>query len=64
VKSYRIEAVTEQGENICIAEENLNLLQCVNHSVSGKFCSVQFIPLTTWNDEPTEKIHIFSFDVR
>ena len=64
VKSYRIEAVTEHGENILIAEEKLNLRQCVNHSVSGRFRSVKFIPLTTWNGEAVDRVHVFSFDVR
>ena len=64
LKSYRIEAVDEKGETFILAEEKLNLLQCVNYPVTGKFCSVKFIPLTTWNDEPTDKVHIFSFDVR
>lgn len=64
LRSYRIEGVKESGETVIIADVQNNLLQCVNYPVSGKFQAVKLIPLTTWNDEPAEKVHIFSFDVR
>ncbi|MBQ7922909.1 MAG: FAD-dependent oxidoreductase [Clostridia bacterium] len=64
LRSYRIEGIDEAGETVVIADVQTNLLQCVNHPVCGKFRAVKLIPLTTWNDESTEKVHIFSFDVK
>ena len=64
VKGYRITAVTADGNTVTLVETDLNLLGCVNHTVTeGLYRSVSFIPMTTWNEADTD-VHIFSFDVR
>ena len=62
VKSYQLTAVTQSGELITIAETDLNILGCVNHSVpEDLYESISFIPLETWGDNDKE-VSVFSFD--
>ena len=62
IKSYRLTAVTQSGKSVTIAETNLNILGCVNHSVpEDLYESISFIPLETWGDNDKE-VSVFSFD--
>jgi len=64
VKSYQLTAVTQSGESTTIAETDLNILGCVNHSVpENLYTSLSFIPLETWGDNEKD-VYIFSFDFR
>jgi len=64
IKGYRLTAVTENGNTVTLAENDRNLLGCVNHTVpNGSYLSISLIPLTTWGEDDTD-VRIFSFDVR
>lgn len=63
VKGYRITAVDANGETVTLAEEDTNLLQCVNIPVEGKYTSVTFVPVSTWEADAATAT-VFSFDVR
>ena len=64
VKSYRVTAVTESGEEILLAETERNLLACVNIPVTGRFASVSFTPTEVWCAPEAEEVRVFSFDLR
>ena len=62
LKSYRIVGLTEAGEEIVLAEEGCNLLQCVNVKTDVALKELRLIPLTLWGEG--ENAHILSFDAR
>lgn len=64
LRAYRIEGEKESGETVILAVEDCNLRQCVNIPVHDRFTEIRFIPLATWAETETEKVHVFSFDVR
>ena len=64
LRAYRIEGKTELGEKVVIADESCNILQCINIPMTGKFTEISFIPLASWSDSASDKVHVFSFDVR
>lgn len=64
VKGYRLTAITASGELLRIAETDLNIVGCVNHSLpDNQYTSISFIPTETWGDDDRE-VRIFSFDVK
>ena len=48
--------------NIVLAEEDRNLLQCVNVKTDVALKELRLIPLTLWGEG--ENAHILSFDAR
>ncbi len=63
VKGYKVTGITEAGEEVMLAETDLNLLQCVNVPVCGVYSGIRFVPTATWDENGTD-VRVFSFDVR
>ena len=64
VKAYRVTAETAAGEMLTIAEEQENVLGCVNLPLpENLYKSVTFVPLSVWGGEDLP-IRVFSFDLR
>ena len=64
LRAYRIEAKTESGETVVLADEKCNLRQCINLPVQGSFTEITFVPTATWAETESDTVHVFSFDVR
>lgn len=62
VKAYRIVGRTADGEEVTLAEEDCNRLQCVNVKTDAVLTELCLIPLALWGDG--EAAHILSFDAR
>ena len=64
LRAYRIEAKTESGDTVVLADEKCNLRQCINLPVQGSFTEITFVPTATWAETESDTVHVFSFDVR
>jgi hypothetical protein len=59
VRKYRLEAVTEDGANVVIADVDENTRRLVRHKIGMSVRALKLVPVDTWG---AENVHIFSFD--
>lgn len=61
LRAYRVEAVTEDGETVCLCQEEENHQRLRRIPVGRRVRALRLIPLATWG---AEKCRLFALDVR